>query len=99
MEFRLIYDGPLPPENWSYMRPYARAVDKHTLRKHFHLQLRELWKQHPDLRRQAGANISLQQGGLADRIRIAIPGHPGKTWIEYVADNFQRCGGRFVPLV
>lgn len=52
MEFRLIYEGPLRAEDRSGGAA-GRAKDKHELRKHFHLQLRELWKQHPNLRMQA----------------------------------------------
>jgi hypothetical protein len=49
VEFRLIYEGPLPAEGSSG----GRTKDKQRLRKHFHKQLRELWNQHPDLRGQA----------------------------------------------
>jgi hypothetical protein len=28
-----------------------------------------------------------------------MPGHEGKTWLDHIADDYQRCGGRFVPLV
>src|ERR1700687_3316817 len=58
VEFRLIYQGSLPSEKCEDKLVvgsggYGRAKDKHRLRKHFHLQLRELWKEHPDLRAQA----------------------------------------------
>src|ERR1700676_4927791 len=85
VEFRLIYQGSLPPEKWSYSQEYARAKDKHKLRKCFHSQLRELWKQHPDLRAQA---------------EIIWVEEPSKTWIELIADDHVRCNGdRFVPLI
>jgi hypothetical protein len=101
MEFRLIYDGPLPPEKWSYTQDYARATDKHKLRKHFHLQLRELWKQHPDLRFQAETRWRRESTTPADRrIRPALPGEEGKSWIEHIADDHITCNGnRFVPLI
>jgi hypothetical protein len=100
LEFRLIYQGSLPPEKWNYSKPYARARDKHKLRKHFHLQLRELWKQHPDLRGQAETKFRVQQGGFANAIVPVVPGSPGKTWIEHIADNHIRCNGnKFVPLI
>lgn len=53
MEFRLIYEGSLPPEKWSYTEQYARAEHKQKVRKFLHPQLRELWSKHPDLRRLA----------------------------------------------
>lgn len=100
LEFRLTYQGSLPPEKWSYSEPFARAKDKHKLRKYFHLQLRELWKQHPDLRRQAETRFTVQEGGFAKRIAPVVPGEPGKTWVEHIADNHVRCNGnRFVPLI
>src|SRR5689334_14475016 len=53
MEFRLIYQGPLRAERDLESGPRGRSADKQKLRKHFHLQLRELWKQHPSLRDQS----------------------------------------------
>ncbi len=53
MEFRLTHRGRLRAESCQDRAtpgPYGRANDKHELRKLFHPQLRELWKQHPDLR-------------------------------------------------
>ena len=93
MEFRLIYQGPLPAEKCkekgAFSGPVGRAKEKHQLRKYFHLQLRELWKQHPDLRRQA-AEIP------------APPSAPSgvKTWLEYIAEGHRRCNNnRFIPLI
>lgn len=71
MEFRLIYQGPLPPERWSYREEYARAADKHRLRKYFHRQLKELWSQHPDLRRQADQQYFRAEGGMILPVNIA----------------------------
>jgi len=97
MEFRLLYQGPLPAAgNAGKSR---RAREKHQLRKCFNQQLRELWKQHPDLRQQFEGRFAVSGGGLAKRIRLALPGQPGKTWVEHIADDHQICGGRFVPLV
>lgn len=100
MEFRLFYQGSLPPEKWSYTQPYARAKDKHKLRKHFHLQMRELWRQHPDLRMQSEAKFRIEGGGLAKQIIPVVVGQPGKTWVEHIADTHVVCNGnRFVPLI
>lgn len=100
MEFRLIYNGPLPPEKWSYKQEYARAIDKHKLRKHFHLQLRELWKKHPDLSVQAETLFLVYEN---PRRIVVVPASlrppTAKTWIDVIADDHTRCGGRFVPLI
>src|SRR4051794_18521790 len=75
VEFRLIYQGPLPADRSDRNGQSVRAEDKHRLRKHFHLQLRELWKQHPDLRFQAETPWVKEHVTPADRrIRPALPG-------------------------
>jgi hypothetical protein len=51
MEFRLIYKGTLPAAGSG--GGGRRTREKHELRKLFHKQLKELWKQHPELRRQS----------------------------------------------
>jgi hypothetical protein len=100
VEFRLIYKGPLPADRTDRTGQSVKAEDKHRLRKHFHLQLRELWKQHPDLRRQAETHWMVERGTLANRIRPVVAGEPGKTWLEHIADDHITCNGnRFVPLV
>jgi hypothetical protein len=114
MEFRLIYQGPLPSEKCedrlvTGSGGYGRAKDKHRLRKHFHLQLRELWKQHPDLRAQSeqryavyttASNQVSAPGPGVEQIEAVPSGHPNaKTWVEHIADNYLRCGGRFIPLI
>jgi hypothetical protein len=118
MEFRLIYQGPLRAEDFK-SGPVGRAKDKQELRKHFHLQLRELWKEQPDLRNQAETrfqvsttppNLLSHPGPNVRQINPLLPpevyvqaGVPypsnAKTWVEHIADDHQRCGGRFVPLV
>jgi hypothetical protein len=52
MEFRLVYRGPLP----SSSRSNSRAKDKHAIRKSLHLQLREYWKEHPQLKHMMEPN-------------------------------------------
>lgn len=113
MEFRLIYRGPLPAEGSGG----GRAKEKHLLRKQFHRQLLELWRQHPNLRAQSEGRfvklerpdpdtIYLDRASRPSSKAIVIPAlgsldaDPGaKTWVEHLADDHQRCGGRFVPLV
>src|ERR1041385_3534522 len=107
MEFRLVYKGRLPSES----RADSRTKEKHAIRKVFHPQLRELWKQQPDL-----LELS-QQRFFIHTTPSNLVSHPGpdvkeiiqvphgdtrqdaKTWLEHIADDHQRCGGRFVPLV
>lgn len=116
MEFRLIYQGPLPAEKCQPRGPHGgtegRAKEKHQLRKHFHLQLRELWKEHPDLKHQAEQKFIVfttppnMVSYPGPGVRMIYPAdlykeqqERARTWVEHVADNFQRCGGRFVPLI
>lgn len=58
--------------------------EKHQARKQFHRQLAALWKDHPYL-----------STGL---IRNRIQNDP-RSVVEQLADNYARCGYRFVPLV
>jgi hypothetical protein len=100
MEFRLTYKGTLPSEGSGG----SRTKEKHQLRKHFHKQLRELWQQHPDLRQQAEQYFIVQEVAyIESKPKRILPTYPGtagaKTWLEHIADDHQRCGGRFVPLV
>ncbi len=96
MEFRLIYKGKLPAEG----RAGGRAEEKQLLRKEFHKQLRELWQQHPDLRRQAeGKFMKVSHLGITEYIPDYTDNPNNKTWVESIADEYQRCGGRFVPLI
>lgn len=110
MEFRLIYRGSLP----SASRSDGRTREKHTIRKQFHKQLRELWKQHPDLRAQAGTkyivstitpgSVMPPPSNFPDKLVHMVSDQESvapnvKTWLEHVADTYQRCGGRFVPIV
>jgi hypothetical protein len=115
MEFRLIYQGPLPSEKCEDKLVvgsggYGRAKDKHRLRKHFHLQLRELWRQHPDLGEQSEQRYAVYKtpsnqvsasGAGVRQIEVVPSGHPNaKTWLEHIADSHIRCNGnRFVPLI
>ncbi|MEO8052306.1 MAG: hypothetical protein ABI833_18000 [Acidobacteriota bacterium] len=113
MEFRLIYQGALPAEQRGINSgPEGRAKDKHRLRKLFHPQLRELWKQHPDLREQASSkfvkmttppNLVSHPGPNVTEIVQAtgtLADHPdAKTWLEHIAGDHVRCGGKFVPLI
>jgi len=109
VQFRLIYSGSLPAEGASG----GRAKEKQLIRKVFNKQLRELWQQHPDLRAQAETRYLIHtphdDAGFPLGYRLITPVYPGntvspaaekvKTWVEHIADDHKRCGGRFVPLV
>jgi hypothetical protein len=107
VEFRLIYQGPLPAEKSDGRE--GRAPHKHRLRKHFHRQLRELWREHPDLRQQLDGrfmkivtphNMVSEPGPNVEQILSVPDANPrGKSWVEHIADDHNSAGGRFVPLV
>lgn len=59
---------------------------KHAIRRQIHPQLRVLWQQHPALR------------GSFDP-KHNFPSKTGKSRIEDLADEYTRCGFRFVPLI
>ncbi|MBN1567955.1 MAG: hypothetical protein JXA73_08905 [Acidobacteria bacterium] len=104
MEFRLLYEGPLRAERQNYGGLTGRARDKHELRKCFHPQLKELWSQHPDLRRQTESKyfVGANESGVKQifpYVNSSATNPQVKTWVEHIADDHQRCGGRFVPLV
>src|ERR1035441_423574 len=94
MEFRLIYRGHLPAEG----RGGGRTKEKHLIRKEFHKQLRELWRQHPDLRAQSERRFVRLENPEDDVIYLDRVNRPGsmvipamgsldtdaraKTWLE-----------------
>jgi len=94
MEFRLIYRGALPSGD-------ARGAprEKHRIRKEFHPQLRELWSQDPGLHAQSKQRF-LRSDVDGTIYPAEYEGQPfAKTWLEWIADDHERCGTRFVPLV
>jgi hypothetical protein len=113
MEFRLIYDGPLPSEQCESGGKKGRAEYKQRLRKRFHLQLRELWKQDVALKNQASAYFTRASRSQIERegyiytdpdivaLRMSYESNPGaKRLIDWIADDHIRCNGnRFIPLV
>lgn len=104
LDFRLIYDGQLPAEGGSG----GKTKYKQLIRKELHKQLGELWKQHPDLRSQAETKYIVHKA-TSDFPAQAYPpfrrddlmpdGSLPKTWLENIADDYARCGSRFVPLI
>jgi hypothetical protein len=59
------------------------AEDKHRIRRALHPQLRAFWHQHPVLSRRIEPN----------------PNDPNASLVQLHAENYSRCGFRFVPLV
>lgn len=100
MEFRLTYEGFLPSSGNS-----SRHVKyKHAIRKAFHAQLSKLWHEHPCLEAkwerfphippQAARFIDvLKQGGYMGTTPA------GMSTVDVLAQQFDRCGYKFVPLV
>jgi hypothetical protein len=104
LEFRMVYKGRLPAET---SKP--RVQDKHRIRKELHLQIRDLWQRTPVLTRQlkdkivthvTPANLVGDPGpNVVRHERYPHDDPRGRPWVEHVADNYSRCGYRFVPLV
>jgi hypothetical protein len=83
MIFRLTYEGPLPAVSHSNTRKNV----KNQIRDVLHPQLRRLWVVHPILN-----ELKAFKWGQ----------NPPKTvapMVEVLADQFERCGFNFVPLV
>lgn len=102
MEFRLIYEGILMG---SGNKPHV--ANKHYIRKQIHKQLAELWKTHPTLNAMntyvypPKPPEGAPRGSviLDDAIARGGKGEYGLTYVETMANRFDRCGFRFVPLV
>lgn len=62
----------------------TRVEDKHRIRRELHPQLRELWKDDPRLRNY----IDRKHDRRSSRL-----------WFDVLADEYARCGYRFLPLV
>jgi hypothetical protein len=91
VRFRLTYEGPLRASQGDptckQSEPPGRAAHKHELRKHFHKQLKILWKTHPGLLYSPR------------RIRPSSEGEGTIPYDEFIARDYQNNGYRFVPLV
>jgi hypothetical protein len=59
---------------------------KHAIRRQLHPQLRVLWQQHPALCHSFEAKYNLHS-------------KTGKSRVEELADDYSKCGFRFVPLI
>jgi hypothetical protein len=84
MEFRLVYQGPLPSASNSSPKPKAQ----HAIRKQLHRQLEQYWQEHPHLR------ILLNSGDV-----FGAPLGDPRNVVTKLAQQFNRGGHCFVPLV
>ncbi len=82
LEFRLVYQGKLPAEG----KGSSHSFDKHVIRKAFHPQLKELWKNHRSLR-------------YIKDIIINHGAYEGKSYFDFLGDTYRRCDHRFLPLI
>ncbi len=97
MEFRLLYQGELPP---SANKPRPRQ--KHAIRRAFHPQLRELWRTRPNLRRLAFdlcVKYDAQPPTRSDPSRVPTAEERHEHFIGVVGKQFNRVGYDCVPLV
>ena len=98
MRFRLTYEGELYSRQKKNLSPH-----KHSIRKHFHPQLKQLWNTHQFL---STCKVHLGYENIADRpadvhVGFRLAGnedeyHPLK---DSVAKHFKRGNFNFVPLV
>jgi len=63
----------------------ASVAVKHQIRRELHPQLKALWQQHPALKTAFDPNLSHLNNGVSR--------------VEQLANDYSRCGFRFVPLV
>lgn len=101
MEFRLVYEGELKQSSNRNKSQKPKVEDKHRIRQQFHPQLAALWNTHP-----AFANmreyVNPPKGtpkDINDIFRGGTLAEPGSTYLQTVANNFNRFGYNFVPLV
>jgi hypothetical protein len=103
MEFRLIYEGPLKGSGNN--KPHV--ANKHAIRKQIHKQLVELWKTHPTLKEMNSyvrspdppADAPPKVVKFSAVVRQGALGNLGMTYVQTMANQFERSGFHFVPLV
>ena len=88
VQFRLIYRGRLPAQKSG--GGGSRVAEKHEIRKQFHLQLAELWKEHPLL---VAWNRSTESSQTGDGPRST------RTLTDTYADQYENFGFRWMPLI
>ena len=93
VEFRLIFEGNLPPSGGSN----SRASEKHQIRRAFHPQLRRLWSLNSNLRSLAGHEFKRSE-------EDANKPHPSEQdrfdlGVKAIGGKWNRAGFNLVPLV
>jgi hypothetical protein len=99
VEFHLLYSGPL--------HSAGDRQEKHTIRKVFHSQLRQLWWTHPNLKERAvhrGALARAKEISDDPRYATEIPAdfsddEAFQKGLNDFGDNWNRNGFSFLPLV
>jgi hypothetical protein len=81
MEFHLLYAGDLLRSAGST----SRAWEKHSLRRHFHDQLKRLWETNPALKYYADKTLEWEH-------------KPPERFIDHLAKNYERGGFGFIPI-
>ncbi len=106
MLFTLTYAGPLkatqrdPTEH----QPDRMAKHKHDIRREFHRQLKLLWSTNKFLRdhkiqKNIGDLTPAQQQQMVGMWALDPKKYPKVPMVEAIAENYQKYGFRFVPLV
>ena len=107
MQFRLLYSGQLLGAS----RNSPRASHKHDIRRTFHPQLKRLWETNSGLRtlcvEHSGPFLMKHQSdtALMESIRTEFTSYEeSQEWrrrlgLRYFADNWDRGGSGFIPLV
>jgi hypothetical protein len=95
VEFRLVYDGWLPPES----RNDPRSKEKHDIRRTFSAQLQVLWGTHPRLQRdtkEKGRSPTAWIQGMGQ----LLEGEDGQMYyVHPVPTVFRRMDRNFIPLI
>lgn len=100
MRFRLTYEGLLYATQGESrgQQPVKRADHKHEIRRHFHHQLKQLWKDDPFLSSaRISPYVNMKDSHIENGVRILPDGvYP---LLEVVSTQYQNFGYSFVPLV
>jgi hypothetical protein len=88
MEFHLIYDGGLLRSAGNSNR---RTWEKHSIRRHFHEQMKRLWETHPALKSYAERVVEIDDSG--ERL------YPPMPFLDYLAHNYKKSDIGFIPLM
>lgn len=100
LEFRLIYEGDLPPCTNAKRRP----KEKHAIRRVFHPQLRRLWELKPNLRQLAeDLWVSSEERQNMDEKELEkLEGDKhdlSGAGLKYIGKQWNRAGYDLIPLV